>query len=66
VARGASGVGEWPLVDEHHVGPSQLGQMPNQTVADNACANDYALGSTWKLAHVTTPLKICLVGWTKA
>ena len=56
VTRRSAGVGQWTLVDQHHVGPSQFREMTNQTVADDACADDDALGATWELAHVLTPL----------
>ena len=40
VAGRAAGVGERPLVDEHEVAPAELGEVRDQTVADDAGADD--------------------------
>ena len=44
VAGGAAGVGERALVEEDHVLPSEPGQVPGEAVADDAGADDHALG----------------------
>ena len=44
VAGAATGVGQRALVDLHHVGPAQAGQVTDQTVADDAGADDDDLG----------------------
>lgn len=46
---------ERTFVDQDHVFPSQLGQMTNDAIADDAGANNDDLGAMWKFAHVETP-----------
>ena len=44
VAGRAAGVGQWALVEQDDVGPAQTGQVADQTVADDAGADDDDLG----------------------
>ena len=44
VAGGAAGVGQRALVDLHHVGPAEAAEVADQAVADDAGADDHALG----------------------
>ena len=51
VPRGAARVGERALVEQDHVGPAEAGQVPHQTVADDAGADDHDLGGCGEVGH---------------
>jgi hypothetical protein len=51
VAGRAPRVGQRPLVDLDDVGPAELGEVVDQAVADDAGADDDALGLGWDVCH---------------
>ena len=44
MTRGAAGVRQGTLVQQHEVTPSELRQVPHQAVTDNPCSDDHAAG----------------------
>ncbi len=48
-------VGQRSLVDLHHVGPAQLGEVADEAIAYDSGANNDALCTGWKLTHVEAP-----------
>ncbi len=51
VACRAPRVGEWALVEQHDLGPTQSGEVAGQAVADDAGADDHALGAGGDFSH---------------
>ena len=61
VARRAAGIGQRPLLDQHNVGPAQLGKVADKAAADDAGPNNYDVCSLRDLAHaliMSQPLSI--------
>jgi len=56
VAGGAAGVGQRTFVDQDEVAPAEPGEMPDDAVADYACADNDAAGAARKFAHGCSPL----------
>jgi hypothetical protein len=55
VTGGTTWVRQWALVDEHHVGPTELAQVANETVAHDSGADNDTLCATWKFTHEIPP-----------
>ena len=52
VAGRTAGVRKRTLVEQDHVGPAEAGEVPDQTVADNASADDDDFGRGGEVTHV--------------
>ncbi len=65
VTGGTAGVGQRALVDEDHVGPTEIGQVADHTIADDAGSDHDDLGAARKVAHSLIPFVVLVggAGW---
>ena len=55
VTGGTTWVRQWALVNEHHVGPTELAQVTDEAVAHDSGTDDNTLCTTWKFTHEIPP-----------